>query len=317
MKIGRKVLKVVLVIIIILAGIILISYINHRIQLNNEESLFKPLGQTVEVDGGKMSVYSEGKGDKTLVFLSGGGTCSPILDFKSLYSQLSSDYRIVVIEKLGYGFSDVVDKERNVDNILEESRDALKKMNIQGPYILCPHSMSGIQSLYWAQKYPQEVEAIVGLDMAVPDAYLDYKINGALLNVTSFAAKIGITRLIPGAAESDAIKYGTLSDDEKKVYKAVFYRRTADKTMLNEVKSIKDDAMKVKNGTAVNIPMLMFCSNGNGTGWSSEEWKKYQHDYMKKNDKAKMVDLKCSHYVHYHEYKKIAEDMKEFIKEIK
>ena len=48
-----------------------------------------PLGKMVEVDGHNMSVYIEGTGDTTLVFMSGGGTCSPILDFKSLYSLLS------------------------------------------------------------------------------------------------------------------------------------------------------------------------------------------------------------------------------------
>lgn len=45
---------------------------------------------------------------------------------------------------------------------------ALDKAGIQDPYVLCPHSLSGLEALYWAQKYPDEVEAIVGLDMAVP-----------------------------------------------------------------------------------------------------------------------------------------------------
>ena len=41
--------------------------------------------------------------------MSGWGTPSPILDFKTLYSRLSDENRIVVVEKFGYGFSDVVD----------------------------------------------------------------------------------------------------------------------------------------------------------------------------------------------------------------
>ena len=31
--------------------------------------------------------------------------------------------------------------------------------------------MSGIEAILWAQTYPDEVEAIVGLDMSVPGAY--------------------------------------------------------------------------------------------------------------------------------------------------
>lgn len=168
MKKARKVMKVIIILLIAFIIVLVAIYINHRIQLNKEEALRTPLGKLVEVDGHQMSVYVEGNGDKTIVFLSGGGTCSPILDFKSLYATLSDDYRIVVVEKFGYGFSDVVDKERGIASILEDTRTALAKADIQGTYVLCPHSMSGIEALYWAQQYPEEVEAIVGLDMAVP-----------------------------------------------------------------------------------------------------------------------------------------------------
>lgn len=300
--------------IVIIAFIIAISYINNKIQLKKEEYLFKPLGDIVEVNDNRMSIYTEGEGKNTLVFMSGGGTCSPILDFKSLYSKLSSDYKIVVIEKLGYGFSDIVDKKRDIETILNESREALLKANIDGPYILCPHSMSGIEALYWAQQYPEEVKAIVGLDMAVPNAYLDYSINMPLLKISSLAAHIGITRFIPGIWESDAVKYGNLTEEEKKIYKAIFYRRTATKTMLNEVEDIKNNASIVNEGGVVDIPILMFCSNGKGTGWSQDEWRKFQYDYIGLNTRGKIVDLECSHYVHDHEYEKIAEDIRSFVK---
>ena len=218
MKKARKVMKVLIILLIALIIVLVAIYINHRIQLNKEEALRTPLGKLVEVDGHQMSVYVEGNGDKTIVFLSGGGTCSPILDFKSLYATLSDDYRIVVVEKFGYGFSDVVDKERGIASILEDTRTALAKADVQGPYVLCPHSMSGIEALYWAQQYPEEVEAIVGLDMAVPGAYEDYKINMPMLKLSQFAARAGITRFLPGVAESDAIRYGTLSNTEKEIY---------------------------------------------------------------------------------------------------
>ena len=142
-----------------------------------KRNLLTPLGKLVEVNGHNMSVYTEGDGDKTFVFMSGSGTCSPILDFKSLYSLLSNEYKIAVVEKFGYGFSDVVDKNRDIDTILSETRMALDKAGIEPPYVLCPHSMSGLEALYWAQKYPEEVEAIVGLDMAVPDYYDERNIN--------------------------------------------------------------------------------------------------------------------------------------------
>lgn len=310
MKKGVKVVLIVFGIIIIL---ILTIFINHKIQLKKESELLTPMGQLVEVDGHKMSVYIEGEGDLTIVFLSGGGTCSPILDFKSLYSLLSDEYKVVVVEKFGYGFSDVVDKERDVASVLEDTRAALAAAGADGPYILCPHSMSGIEALYWAQQYPEEVSAIIGLDMAVPGAYEDYQINMPMLKLSQFAARIGIIRLLPGVAESEAMKYGTLTEAEKEIYKVVFYSRTATTTMMNEVDSIKESAKLVEDGGVPQVPMLLFVSNGSGTGWEEDAWRNYQKDYIKEVSNGKLVELNCPHYVHDHEYELIAEEIAEFI----
>ena len=203
-------MKIFFTVIAAMLILLLIIYINHQIHLKGETELRLPLGKMVEVDGHNMSVYIEGTGDTTLVFMSGGGTCSPILDFKSLYSLLSDKYQIAVVEKFGYGFSDVVDKNRDIDSILEDTRAALTSAGLTAPYILCPHSMSGLEALYWAQKYPDEVSAIIGLDMAVPEYYGSMNINIPLMRISSWAANIGATRFIPGLSDSDAVKYGTL-----------------------------------------------------------------------------------------------------------
>ena len=315
MKKARKVMKVIITLMIALIIVLVAIYINHRIQLNKEEALRTPLGKLVEVDGHQMSVYVEGNGNKTIVFLSGGGTCSPILDFKSLYATLSDDYRIVVVEKFGYGFSDVVDKERSIASILEDTRTALAKADIQGPYVLCPHSMSGIEALYWAQQYPEEVEAIVGLDMAVPGAYEDYKINMPMLKLSQFAARVGITRFLPGVAVSDAIRYGTLSDTEKEIYRAVFYEKTATTTMLKEVECVKENAEIVGKNGVPKVPMLLFVSNGRGTGWDEEEWREYPNSYIEHVENGKLINLDCSHYVHDYEYERISEEIRVFLTE--
>ncbi len=126
MRKRKRVVKVIFGVIVAVLMLLLIICINHQIHLKTEKELRLPLGQMVEVNGNNMSIYVEGTGDTTLVFMSGGGTCSPILDFKSLYSLLSNKYRIVVVEKFGYGFSDVVDKKRGIESILADTRAALK-----------------------------------------------------------------------------------------------------------------------------------------------------------------------------------------------
>lgn len=279
--------------------------------------MLTPLGKIVEVNGHNMSVYTEGEGDKTLVFLSGGGTCSPILDFKSLYSLLSNEYKIAVVEKFGYGFSDVVDEQRDIDTMLSETRMALEKAGIEGPYVLCPHSMSGLEALYWAQKYPEEVEAVIGLDMAVPAYYDEMRISIPITKLGQYGAALGITRWIPSLAESDAIKVGTLSEEEKEIYRAVFYQRTATVTMIDEVKAVKDNAKTVKENGVPQVPMLLFISNGSGgTGFTEETWRRIPKEYIAGCDNASYIELDCPHYVHDYEYEKISEEIRNLLKKM-
>lgn len=316
-RIRSKFLKVIFIIVAVIVLFIIVSFIRHKICSFRERKLLTPLGKIVEVNDHNMSVYTEGEGDKTLVFLSGGGTCSPILDFKSLYSLLSNEYKIAVVEKFGYGFSDVVDEQRDIDTMLSETRMALEKAGIEGPYVLCPHSMSGLEALYWAQKYPEEVEAIIGLDMAVPAYYDEMHISIPITKLGQYGAALGITRWIPGLAESDAIKAGTLSEEEKEIYRAVFYQRTATVTMIDEVKAVKDNAKTVKENGVPQVPMLLFISNGSGgTGFTEETWRRIPKEYIAGCDNASYIELDCPHYVHDYEYEKISEEIRNLLKKM-
>lgn len=314
---GRRVLrwlgKALLLLLAVLALLLLLCYVNHCIRLKQEETLCAPIGTQVEVNGHTMNVYAEGTGGPTLVFLSGGGTCSPVLDFKSLYSLLSGEYRIAVVEKAGYGFSDVtMDALRDIDTILEESRQAIQMAGVEGPYVLCPHSMSGLEAVYWAQKYPGEVAAIVGLDMAVPEIYEDYPVSIPLQRIAAFAASIGLTRWLPGL-ESDAVRYGTLTEEEKALYRALFYRRTATADMLREAEMLKENARTVAGGGRPGVPMLLFVSDGAGTGWEEEKWRSYPRRFLE-GGSGRLVELDCGHYVHDFEYRRIAQEMGAFLK---
>jgi len=316
---GRRRKRVIKIVIIVIATAIILLfaiYINHQIRLKQEAELRLPLGRMVEIDRHNMSVYVEGAGNATLVFLSGGGTCSPILDFKSLYSLLSGQYQIAVVEKFGYGFSDVVDKDRDIDLILEDTRAALAAAGLNAPYVLCPHSLSGLEALYWARKYPDEVSAIIGLDMAVPEYYDSMNVNIPLMRIASWVARIGITRLIPGISDNGAIKYGTLSDNEKEIYRAVFYSRTVTATMINEAVRIKENVEKVNDMGIPQLPMLLFISDGSGgTGFDKETWRKIPIKYISQVEGGEYMKLDCPHYVHDYEYKAISERILAFLSE--
>ena len=94
----KSMLRVFLWVAAIIVILICICFGYHRYRLRKEKKLREPLGQLIDINENNISIYVEGSGSKTLVFMSGSGTCSPILDFKSLYSLLSDEYRIIVVE---------------------------------------------------------------------------------------------------------------------------------------------------------------------------------------------------------------------------
>lgn len=125
----------------------------------------------VDVNGKMVHVYTEGEGDLTLVFMAGHGTSYPTLDFKPLWMRMVDNYRIAVVEKSGYGWSETSNTPRDLDTTLEETRLALEMAGEKSPYVLIPHSMSGLEAIYWAQKHPDEIKAIIGFDPLKHEAF--------------------------------------------------------------------------------------------------------------------------------------------------
>ncbi|NUU62767.1 alpha/beta hydrolase [Paenibacillus sp. JW14] len=161
---------------LLIAGTVAI-YLNHLYQLREESRLFAGEGQRVRVNDHELNVYNEGSGEDTYVFMAGSGTASPMYELKGLYSKFSADHKIAVIEKAGYGYSEIAGDDRDLDKILEESREALHRSGSKPPYILVPHSLSGLEAIYWAQKYPDEIKAIIGLDIGLPEEYVEYPLG--------------------------------------------------------------------------------------------------------------------------------------------
>lgn len=305
--------KILVSIVLLFLLILSVSYHHHRKLLQKEQNLMKPLGKLVEVDEHKMSIFIAGKGDRTIVFLSGGGTPSPILDFKALTSRLTDSYRIVVIEKFGYGFSDDVKEERPIAKILENSRAALQKAGVEGPYVLLPHSISGIEAIYWAQQYPDEVSAIIGLDMAMPAVYDNYPLNPPLIDWLHAIASLGLTRWFPKIVDKGLFKHNQLTEQEKSSYRAIFHRRPLSDNVVQEVKAIKANSRLVKKGKIPQVPTLLFTSNGQGTNLGSKKWQQLQKDYAKEVKGSQIISLNVPHYVHDYAYEKIAVAIKTFL----
>ncbi|MEN6328317.1 MAG: alpha/beta hydrolase [Syntrophomonas sp.] len=163
-KRGRKLMTVFTIILGIIIGLNVIGFAVNKIFYANELAAVSPYGRILEVNGQKMHVYAMGNGQKTIVLLPGFGVPLPSADFGPLMRELAKEYTVVCIEYFGIGFSDQTDTPRTNENYMEETRTALSLAGFKAPYVLMPHSASGIYSEYYAAKYPDEVSAIIMLD---------------------------------------------------------------------------------------------------------------------------------------------------------
>ena len=302
--------KPALVLLSFLVFFLVATFFYHRISLQKENEFLTPMGQTVLVNGHQMNVYVEGDGPETIVFLSGAGIASPILDFKNLTDSLSKNYKIVVVERAGYGYSDDSNHSRDVMEVLSETRQALSQANVTGHFIILSHSMASLESLAWQEKYPDEVKALIGLDWALPSSYKDLKDNQALLTVAYWSSKIGLLRYFP---ESFYIKNPTLTESERQQYKLLAYKQLMSQAMLHESRLAKENAKKVPSSINPKIPALLLVSNGEGTTFSQSEWQHYAERFASDQSDVNVIYMDAPHELYHYQNDAIVSHIKEFL----
>ena len=286
------------------------TFMFHQVSLQKERKLLTPIGKQVTVNGHQMNVSITGEGPETIVLLSGAGIASPILDFKNLSDSLSKKYKVVVVERAGYGFSEDSDRSRDVMEVLSETRQALAQAHVSGPYVIISHSMASLESLAWQEKYPNEVKALIGLDWALPASYEDLKEHPTLMSIAYWTSKMGFLRYFP---ESFYIKNPTLTETERQQYKLLAYKQLMSQAMLHESRLAKENAKKVPSSINPKIPALLLVSNGEGTTFSQSEWQRYAERFASDQSNVRVVYMDAPHDLYHYQSDAIVSHIKEFL----
>ncbi|MGG0241023.1 alpha/beta fold hydrolase [Bacillus rhizoplanae] len=296
----RKLFKVLKHIFVILIAVILLVsvsvFIYHNYQLSKEAALIKNEGTLINFNNKKINVYNEGNGEDTYVFMSGSGIAAPVYELKGLYSKFSKENKIAVIERAGYGYSDVFHDDRDIDTILEQTREALIKSGNKPPYILVPHSLSGLEAIYWAQKYPSEIKAIIALDIGLPQQYVTYKmslVDSLKIKGMNILTKIGFQRLVPSATYNPkVIQQSFLAEHEKEIYKALSYKQAFNDDMEQELLQSYNNSKK-----SINLPIpketpILFIDAIADQYKNSKYTKQQNKDYEEFADRLLIADVK-------------------------
>ena len=270
--------------------------------------------QFVALPQGRIYVAQMGQGTP-LLLLSGFSTLFPHLEYGAVGDRLSARCRVLIPSKFGYGYSDITDTPRDADTIVEEYRAVLAALDIAPPVVLAAHSMGFLEALRWAQKYPEEVMALVGLDPATPEVYQSFDLEGSLRQIQRLS-RPEWKRLLTFRL----VKKSLLSR-----YPPSLRRRlapTAQRTFaclpwLNESRALRDNVQTIAQaGAPASIPTLFLLSNGSGTPLPGDQWRKHALAYLDhfQTRRSRLFDL--PHDLYRYQPEELAEDILDFLDQV-
>ncbi len=266
-------------------------------------------GEFVKINQHNIHIYRKGNANKPkIVFMSGSGTVAPVYDFKILYEKLVDEFRIIVIEKFGYGYSDIFETPCDIDTLVSIQKEALEAIGETGPYILASHSMSGLEAIRWKQKYPDDVCAIIGLDMATPSTYKNWTDEEVAKRIKTM--KILRRLMVHKIMNVGSMNGDCFAPDEVEQYKLLRNRNAFNVCYINEANAVLKNADIVDDEGNIECPTLLFTSNGKQT---SKNWIEEQQKFASLMN-AKLICFDCGHYIHYFKSEEICDEVKEFVR---
>lgn len=310
-----KIWKIIKIILLAIVGINVVSFGINQIFFSHETDSIEPYGEMVEVDGGKMHIYSMGDGEETIVLLPGLGVPLPSADFGPFMRMLSEKYTVVCVEYFGVGFSDETDVPRTNENYTQEIRAALKKAGFQPPYILMPHSASGVYSEYYATKYPEEVKGMVMLDTTTTGQE-DPEVPWYVVAFSKVQEEIGLQRLT--TSMSVRSNYGISEENgytESEIHDfGVFMNHVYNDTLCDQTFALSasvDEVMEME--FPEEVPVLKLAA--------SDTLKYLPEDYQSKHierlgDNTELKIMSGGHFLHHDCPEDICEEVDKFIKKI-
>ena len=124
----------------------------------------------------RVNVSICGSGKEVILLLARKTSPSPVLEMKPLIYHLQEQFVVVALDYLGSGYSDDYHTKRTLDNLTNEIHEVMLSLGYT-KYIIAAQSYAGLYSLYYANKYTDEVKAVVGIDAFVAEQIEDTEKN--------------------------------------------------------------------------------------------------------------------------------------------
>ena len=299
---------------LIVLGLILVSTVVNLVMESAEKSSMAAYGERIAVGSGALNVYRNGQEDgQPIVLLSGLGTPAPGLDFAPLARELSG-FDVIAVEGFGYGYSDMEAPPRSNENISTELHEVLAKLQVKQPYVLAGHSIAGFYMLDYANRFPTEVAAVVGIDATIPkpgDQPVPDPEPG--INWERALAVTGIVRAVtavaPGLVDPASDAY---TDDELHRMRLMASWNYGNSAVADESARIANNAAALRGVTYPDdLPVLALVADEKIDSTATKT--AAVQNLLKNVKRHQIVTLDGNHYLHWSQSKRMAEEIQAFL----
>jgi pimeloyl-ACP methyl ester carboxylesterase len=164
----------------------------------DRRAAFPAPGEMVDVGDHRLHLNCLGQGSPTVVLDAGLGYTS--VEWSGwVQPEVAKHTRVCAYDRAGMGWSEpgpgVPDAIQRADVL----HALLREADEEGPYVLVGHSLAGLYSRVYADRYPEEVAGMVLVDSSHPDQFegsgLAVTMNRAAGVLGPLVARIGISRV--------------------------------------------------------------------------------------------------------------------------
>ncbi len=184
----------------VVIGLPIVGAIYQTLATARDRRTFPPPGQMVDVGGHRLHLHVTGTDTGRPTVILEAGMASFSANFAWLQEELATVTRVVAYDRAGLGWSDAGSPPRDAQRSAKELGSALRRVGINGPFVVVGHSYGGLVVRAFADLYPNDVVGMVLVDASHPDqwTHIPASRNGRTVafgtRVTGLMARFGVLR---------------------------------------------------------------------------------------------------------------------------
>ncbi len=193
--------RVLLALLALLVGLAAIGASYQAIATARDQRTYPPPGRLVDVGGYRMHLYCVGEGNPTVIL--DAANMGTVSNWAWVQPEIAIATRVCAYDRAGLGWSDLGPEPQDTRQNAEALHTLLGNGDVPGPYVLVGHSLGGLYTRMFAERFPDEVAGLVLIEGTLPDGLKrlgkpDVMPNApdqGMMDLTPVVSRLGILRL--------------------------------------------------------------------------------------------------------------------------